>query len=344
MRDNLGVARRGAAGDAGLHPRSQGRQTMRPLLVVLFAMFAGAAAAQTTFPSRPVKIITDVGTGGTYDIFARVLAEELNRRWGQGVIVEPRPGGNAVIGTRACAESAPGGYTICILSNQGLVANLFLYKKLPYSRESFIPVMNLFYNTQVIVASSSLNVRSLDELAALARARPGTLNYVVPGIIQRVFFDRFNKRHGTDLVAVPFKGGGDVLNGILSGIIPIAYIGGANFAPYVRDDKMVALAVDAAEHSPLFPNAPTLIELGYKDGGTRIYLAVVLPAGTPKEIVAKVHNDVAAIMNEPAFRKRHVTDRGLEPIVDSPADFAMLLERDRVRTGAMIKEAGIEPQ
>jgi tripartite-type tricarboxylate transporter receptor subunit TctC len=317
---------------------------MRPLLVVLFAMFASAAAAQPTFPTRPVKIITDVGTGGTYDIFARVLAEELNRRWGQGVIVEPRPGGNAVIGTRACAESAPDGYTICILSNQGLVANLFLYRKLPYSRDSLIPVMNLFYNTQVIVVSGSLNVRSLDELAALARAKPGTLNYVVPGIIQRVFFDRFNKRHGTDLVAIPFKGGGDVLNGILSGIIPIAYIGGANFAPYVRDGKMVALAVDAVERSPLFPNAPTLIELGYKDSVTRIYLAVLLPAGTPKDIVARIHDDVAAIMNEPAFRERHVIDRGLEPVVDSPADFAMFLDRDRVRTAAMIKEAGIEPQ
>jgi tripartite-type tricarboxylate transporter receptor subunit TctC len=205
-------------------------------------------------------------------------------------------------------------------------------------------VMNLFYNTQVIVGSGSLNVRSLDELAALARAKPGTLNYVVPGIIQRVFFDRFNKRNGTDLVAIPFKGGGDVLNGILSGIVPIAFIGGANFAPYVRDGKMVALAVDAAERSPLFPDAPTLIELGYQDSVTRIYLAVMLPAGTPKEIVAKLHNDVAAVMNEPEFRKRHVTDRGLEPVVDSPADFAMFLERDRVRTGAMIKEAGIEPQ
>lgn len=317
---------------------------MRALLVVLFALLAGAAAAQPAFPSHPVRIIEDVGTGGTYDIFTRVLADELNRRWGQGVIVEPRPGGNAVIGTRACAESAPDGYTICILSNQGLVANLFLYKKLPYTRASFIPVMNLFYNTQVIVASESLNIRSLAELAALARAKPGTLNYVVPGIIQRVFFDRFNTRYGTDLVAIPFKGGGDVLNGILSGIIPIAYIGGANFSPYVRDGKMVALAVDAAERSPLFPNTPTLIELGYKDGVTRIYLGVVLPAGTPDDIVAKVHRDVAAIMNEPAFRKRHVTDRGLEPVVDSPADFATFLEHDRARTAAMIKEAGIEPQ
>src|SRR5262249_61251704 len=108
MRDtiNLGVARWDCCRRCGLHPRSQGRQTMRPLLVALFAVLAGAAAAQTTFPSRPVKIITDVGTGGTYDIFLRVLSEELNRRWGQGGIVQPRPGGNAVLRTRACAGAA----------------------------------------------------------------------------------------------------------------------------------------------------------------------------------------------------------------------------------------------
>ena len=263
---------------------------------------------------------------------------------GRGVIVEPHPGGNAIIGNRACAEAPPDGYTLCILSNQGLVANEFLYKKLPYSRNSFSPIMNLFYNTQVIVVSASLNVKSLDELAQLAKAKPGTLNYVVPGIFQRIFFDRFNKKYGTDLVAVPFKGGGDVLTGILSGVTPIAFIGGANFAPYVREGKMVALAVDAFESSPLFPNAPTLSELGYKDGMPRTYLALVVPAGTPQAIIGKVQNDVASIMNEPDFRKRHLTDRGLEPVVDTPAQFAQFLERDRASTGALVKEAGVAPQ
>ena len=272
------------------------------------------------------------------------MGEELHKRWGVGVIVEPRPGGNAVIGTRACAEAPPDGYTLCILSNQGLVANEFLYKTLPYSRNSFSPITNLFYNTQVIVVSESLHVKSLEELAALAKAKPGTLNYVVPGIFQRVFFDRFNKKYGTDLVAIPFKGGGDVLTGILSGVTPIAFIGGANFAPYVREGKMVALAVDANERSPLFPNAPTLVELGHKDSMPRTYLAFVVPAGTSQQIIAKVHDDVAGIMNEPNFRKRHVTDRGLEPVVDTPAQFAQFMERDRVATGAMIKEASVEPQ
>jgi tripartite-type tricarboxylate transporter receptor subunit TctC len=313
------------------------------LVIAWLIAGGGSAGYAQNFPLRPVKILTDVGTGGTYDIFARALAEELRKRWGEGVIVEPHPGGNAIIGNRACAEAPPDGHTLCVVSNQGLVANEFLYKKLPYSRDSFSPITNLFFNTQVIVVSGSLGVRSLEELVTLAKAKPGTLNYVVPGVFQRVFFDRFNKKYGTDLVAIPFKGGGDVLTGILSGVTPIAFIGGANFAPYVREGKMVALAVDSVERSPLFPDAPTLAELGYPSL-PRTFLALVVPAGTPGPIIAKVHSDVTGIMNEPHFRKRHVTDRGLAPVVDTPAQFAEFLQRDRTTTGALMKEAGIEPQ
>jgi len=312
-------------------------------LAALIGINASAVLAQP-YPSQPVKAVTDVGTGGTYDIFVRALGEELNKRWGQPIIVEPHPGGNAVIGNRTCAEAAPDGYTLCFLSNQGLVANLFLYKKLPYTSASFSPIMNLFYNTQVIVVNAALNVKTLDELAALAKAKPGTLNYMVPGTFQRVFFERFNKRYGTDLVPIPFKGGGDALTGVLSGVTPIAFIGGANFAPYVREGKMVALAVDGAARSPLFPDTPTLRELGYQQNMPRTYLALMAPAATPPETIAKVHADIAEVMNEPGFRNRHVIDRGLEPVVDSPEEFARFLDNDRQSTGAFVKEAGIEPQ
>jgi tripartite-type tricarboxylate transporter receptor subunit TctC len=311
------------------------------IIVAVIIGIDGTAGHAERYPSRPVKAVTDVGTGGTYDIFVRALGEELNKRWGQAIIVEPHPGGNAVIGNRTCAESAPDGYTLCFLSNQGLVANEFLYKKLPYSSNSFSPIMNLFYNTQVIVVNASLNVRTLEELAAFAKARPGTLNYIVPGTFQRVFFDRFNKRYGTDLVAIPFTGGGDVLTGVLSGVTPIAFIGGANFAPYVREGKMAALAVDSVARSPLFPETPTLTELGYPNNMPRTLMS---PAGTPNDIIAEVHDDVAAIMNDSGFRKRHVLDRGLEPVIDSPRQFARYLENERRLTHDLIQEAGIEPQ
>jgi tripartite-type tricarboxylate transporter receptor subunit TctC len=325
--------------------RAAKRSPNRLCVVVAAVLGIGAAAGRAQpYPAQPVKAVTDVGTGGTYDIFVRALGEELNKRWGQAIIVEPHPGGNAVIGNRTCAESRPDGYTLCFLSNQGLVANQFLYKKLPYSSASFSPIMNLFYNTQVIVVNASLNVRTFDQLAALARAKPGTLNYIVPGTFQRVFFDRFNTRYGTDLVAVPFKGGGDALTNVLSGVTPIAFIGGANFAPYVRDGKMVALAVDSLARSPLFPDTPTLTELGYPDSMPRTYLALMAPAGTPQDIIGKVHDDVAVIMSEPGFRKKHVLDRGLEPVLDSSEQFARYLENERKLTGKLMQEAGIEPQ
>jgi tripartite-type tricarboxylate transporter receptor subunit TctC len=324
-----------------------GHTTRDVALGTIAAAFIGcwcSSGFAESFPSRPVKIVTDVGTGGTYDIFARALGEELHKRWGQGIVIEPHPGGSAIIGNRACAESPPDGYTICVLSSQGLVVNEFQYKKLPYSRESFSPVTNLFYNTQVLIVSASLNVKTLDELAVLAKAKPGTLNYVVPGIFQRVFFDRFNKKYGTDLIAIPFKGGGDVLTGILSGITPIAFIGGANFAPYVRDGKMVALAVDAVQRSPLFPDAPTLTELGYNDSIPRTYLAMVTPAGVASDVLAKIHGDVTTIMKEPNFRTRQIIERGLEPVLDTAEQFAQFLEKDRAKSGLLIKEAGVEPQ
>jgi tripartite-type tricarboxylate transporter receptor subunit TctC len=304
----------------------------------------GSSASAQTYPARPIKAITDVGPGGTYDIFVRALGEALQPRWGQPLVVEPRPGGNFIIGGRAYAEATPDGYTLCVLSRQTLAANEFLYKKIPYTPGSFIPIMNLLYNTQVIFANASLNVRTLDELAALAKAQPKTLTYSAAGIFQRVFFDRFNQRHGTDLVNVPFKGGGESLTGVLSGFTPIAFIGGANFAPYVREGKMVALAVDADERSPLFPDTPTFAAIGYPDTLSRSYLSLVAPAGTPQDIVVKVHREVSAVMNDKDFRQKNLTDRGLAPIVDSPEQFSRFLEQDRMAIRAVVKEAGIDPR
>ena len=314
------------------------------LVVAALLCLNGSALHAESYPSRTVKAVTDVGTGGTYDIFARALAEELNRRWDQPVVVEPHPGGNAVIGNRTCADAVPDGYTICLLSNQGLVANTFLYKKLPYSAASFSPIMNLFYNTQVIVVSASLNVRTLDDLAALAKAKPGTLNYIVPGTFQRVFFDRFNKRYGTDLVAVPFKGGGDALTGVLSGVTPIAFIGGANFAPYVHEGKMVALAVDSVARSPLFPEIPTLAEARPGADYPSTWFGLFAPAGTPKPILAKLADEVTRIVNEPGFRQRMFVDRAVEPSALTLDAFAHFVRDERKVAERIVKESGLRPE
>lgn len=187
--------------------------------IVLAATFCLRTAAAADYPSRPIRAIINVTAGGTADVFARTLGEELHRRIGQPLIIDPRPGGGFIVAGRACAEAEPDGYTVCILSGETLVYNEFLFKKLPYDpRKDFAPITNFFFNTQALVVSAALGA----ELAALAKAKPGTLAYVAPSIPLGLFFDRFNRQNGTDLVRIPFKGGGEAVSGILSGTTPIA--------------------------------------------------------------------------------------------------------------------------
>jgi tripartite-type tricarboxylate transporter receptor subunit TctC len=313
-------------------------------LLVAACASATVSAAQT-YPARPVKVILNVGPGGTGDIFIRTIGEELHKRWGQPIIVENRPGGGFIVAGRACAEAPPDGHTICVLTGETLVYNRFLYKKLPYDPvKDFVPVTNLFFNTQALVVNASLNVKSLDELAALAKAKPRTLAYVAPSVPLRTYFERFNRERGTDLVGVPFRGGAEAVNGILSGATPIAFFGLANFMSYLRAGTMIGLAVDGARRSPLFPDIPTLAEHGYHGNLTRVYFGLVAPAGTPRHIIARLRDDFSGIANEPEFRRRHLIERALEPIFDTPEEFARFLQQDSVTSERVVREAGIEPQ
>ena len=297
------------------------------------------------YPTRTIKVVTNVSVGGTFDIFMRALGEDLQKRWNKPVVIEPRPGGNFIIAGRACAESAPDGYTICALSGETLVYTEFLNKSLPFDpRKSLTPVTNLFFNTQALVVTSALNVTSLEELARLAKAKPKTLAYMAPAIPHRLFMERFNMRHGTDIVSVPFKGGGDAISSMLTGTTPITFFGAANFQSFIAQGTMVGLAVDGAARSPLYPAVPTLAELGYADKMTRVYLGIVVPAGTPGPIIDRLHSVIAAIIGEPAFRERHLLARGLEPIANTSSEFERFLTDDRILSEQTVEAAGLKPQ
>ena len=184
-------------------------------LVAVLALIAGSVMAGPTpcvaqdFPTRPIRTIAATSAGGTSDIFMRVLGEELQKRWGQPIVIENRPGGNTIIGGRACAEAPNDGYTICIVPGEVLAFNQVMFKKLPYDTEKdFEPITNLFFSISALVTNSNLDVKSLDELAALAKAKPKTLSYMAPSIPLALFMERFNQARGTDLVRVPFRGGG----------------------------------------------------------------------------------------------------------------------------------------
>ena len=184
----------------------------RLALAVLVAMLPALAPAQGRV--KPIRVIVATGVGGTADVFMRVLGEEYHRRFGRPFVIETRAGGNMNIGGRACAEAPNDGSTICNLPNAALTYNQFLYKKLPYDPERFEPITNPFFNTQLMVVSTALGVKSFDELAALSKAKPGTLSYTAPSEPLAAFMEWWRTMSGADLVRVPFKGGGGQLHAV----------------------------------------------------------------------------------------------------------------------------------
>lgn len=314
------------------------------LLSIAITLFAGSALAQD-FPAKPVRVIAASAAGGISDIFMRTLGEALHRKWGQPVIVENRPGGNFNIGTRACAESAPDGYTICIISNEALTYNLYTYKNLPFDLENgVVPLSNLFFLTQALAVNSDLGAKSVEDLVDVAKARPKTLSYSAPAVPLILFMENLNRTRGIDLVKVPFKGGGDAINGVLTGVSPITFLGIGNMIAHLRSGKMTGLLVDGDKRSPLFPNIPTITEFGYKEPLTRSYFALYAPAGVAKAQMEKVAADIREIANEPAFRERNLIQRGLEPVFDTPDQFAAFLKRDRDTAKRIVDAAGLGAQ
>jgi tripartite-type tricarboxylate transporter receptor subunit TctC len=310
--------------------------------VIVAAVCAGLAfpASAQDYPSQTIKIISTVSAGGGLDIFARAFAEELQTRLGQPVIVDPRPGGNFTVAGRACATAPPDGYTICMMTGDPMVFNEFLYAKLPYDpRKDFSPVSMLFFNTMALVVNASLGAKSVDELAALAKAKPKTMSYIAPRVPEQVFFDRLNDQYGIDFVRVPFIGAGEAVNLMLSNTVSAGFFGSSTFLPYVQAGTMVPLVADGP--ASLYPKTPTLDQIGYKGKHARMWVGLVVPAGTPQLIVDKLHKVSVDIVNDASFRQKQMLDRGLEHIGNTPQEFDRYLEQDRIATKDLVKEAGL---
>jgi tripartite-type tricarboxylate transporter receptor subunit TctC len=318
-------------------------------LVAVVALVAGVAAAEPLFaqdyPSRPIRALTTTSAGGISDIFMRALGDELLKRWGQPIVVENRPGGMQNVGARACTEAPPDGYTICILNAEPVAYNQFLVKNMPFDPDKGLqPVSNLYNLIQTLVVNAQLNVKSIDELIALSKAKAGTLNYVTASVPLALYMETLKKEKGADWVRVPFKGGGEAVNAVLSGSTPIALIGEGNVIGQIRAGAMTPLVMLNNIRSPNFPDVPTLAETGYTGAPSRSWYGLFTPAGTPKPIVDRLAKEVASIVNDAAFRERHLTARSLVPAVNTPEQFADEIRNDRVLARQVVKDAGLEPQ
>jgi tripartite-type tricarboxylate transporter receptor subunit TctC len=321
---------------------------MKHLVAVigLLAVVGGETPSRAQdYPARPIKVLTTTSAGGISDIFMRALGDELLKRWGQPIVVENRPGGMQNLGARACSEAPPDGYTICILNAEPVAYNQFLIKNMPFDPEKGLqPVTNLYHLIQTLVVNSQLNVKTVDELIALSKAKSGTLSYLTASVPLALYMETLKREQGADWVRVPFKGGGEAVNAVLSGSTPIALIGEGNVIGQIRAGTMTPLVMVNNIKSPNFPNVPTMAETGYSGVPSRSWYGLFTPAGTPKPIVDKLANEVASIVSDPAFRERHLTARSLVPAVNTPAQFAAEIDKDRAAARQVVRDAGLQPQ
>ena len=315
------------------------------LLSTVLGLAALSQAAAQDWPTRPVKAITTTSAGGLSDIFMRALGEELRVKWGQPLIIENRPGGSMNLGTRACADSTPDGYTICITNADAMLYNQFLFKSLPFNPETSLqPITNAFHLIHMLVVNSQLGVKSVDELCALSKAKAGTLSYLAPGAPMVLYMETLKKEKGCDWVRVPFKGGGEAVNAIMSGSTPIGLFGEGNVIGNIQGGQMTPLVMLNNIRSPNFPKVPLLTEVGYNGPPSRSWYGIFAPAGTPRPVVDRVSKDIGEIINKPEFRDRHLTARSLVPAANTPEQFAEDMKRERVVAEKVVKDAGFEAQ
>jgi tripartite-type tricarboxylate transporter receptor subunit TctC len=318
----------------------------RLLLPTILALLlvAPAARAADVYPSRPIHLIIPFPPGGSNDVVGRVFANAIGERIGQTVVVENRSGAGGVVGSEIASNATPDGYTLLVISLAHAV-NPWLYKLKYDPIKAFAPVGIMGSGTNVLAVNPTLGVRSVKELVALAKAKPGELNYASAGIgsFQHLGGELFKLAAQVDIVHVPFRGGGPALLDVIAGNTKIMFSSLVQTTPYVRNGQLLALGTGGAARSPVLPDVPTIAEAGVPGYQATNWWGILAPAGTPKEIVDKVHAALAAAQDSPETQKR-LESEGADIVRMSPAEFGAFMVSEMDKWGKVVKESGIKAQ
>ncbi len=310
---------------------------------LLGAVLATPALAQPAFPTRPLRIIVPWPPGGANDVMARIAGEHLQRAWGQPVVIENRPGGGGSLGTDLVAKAAPDGYTLLLGSVGPLTVNPSLYVSLPYEPlRDFAPVVMLGKAPNVLVVPPALPVNSVAELVALAKARPGALNFGSPGIgtSPHLAAELFKQHFGVEIVHVPYRGNTATLEALIKGEIQVIFDSMAQAVVQVRAGMEKALAVTAPTRWPDLPEVPSMAEAGAPQVDVQSWFGLVAPARTPAEIVARLNGELQRGLATPEAAEKLRTV-GTVAAGGSAADMAAFMRLETERWGRVVRTAGI---
>ena len=319
---------------------------MRLLIFLLLSLLASAACAQT-WPAKAVRIVVAYPPGGGIDVMARQIAEKLTPAWGQPVVVENRPGANTIVAGDAVAKAAPDGHTILMTTDATFSINPHLYARLPFdTRRDFTPVTMLVLLQQLLVAHPSVPADDLQGLIALARSKPGSINYASYGSGSQPHLsgEMLKHRAGIDLVHVPYKGISLAVPAVIAGEVQLTFSGIASSMAHLKSGRLKAIAIGGPKRSPLLPQVPTFAELGFPEVETHAWFGFFLPAGSPNEAVSRIYTDVKRILDEPDFRQKQLIDRGYEVIGSSPGEFAAYITKDSESRARAVKISGAKAE
>jgi tripartite-type tricarboxylate transporter receptor subunit TctC len=306
--------------------------------VLLFS--AATAAIAQVYPAKPIKMIVPLAAAGTGDTLARTVGDEMAKELGQPIVIENRPGAGGLVGTEFVAAAAPDGYTILAISPSHVI-NPALYAKTTYDAlKSFEPITVMANTHQMIVAHPSLAAKDLKELIEYAKKNPGKLNYgsAGTGSATHLNMELFKSMAGVDIVHVPYKGSTQARNDVLSGQVQLAMDGLLPLQPLIKDGRLKPVAITSSKRAQSNPEIPTIGEVvpGY---ASDTWYGIIVPAGTPKDVIARLHGAAVKALKSPAVRDR-LQKLGAEPVGNSPEEFRKLLEREQKLWAKVVKDSG----
>jgi tripartite-type tricarboxylate transporter receptor subunit TctC len=316
---------------------------MRTLLLVLAAAFASHALAQEAFPGRTIRVVVPFTPGSVTDVMGRSVTDKLSANLGQPVIVENRPGAGGTIGIAQVAKAPPDGYTLVVVS-AGYAVNPVIYENLPYdSAKDLTGVIPLGNLPSVLFVSPALGVKSVQELIALAKAKPGALNYPSAGIgsASHVNTEKFLSVAGIKAVHVPLKGAPEMITETMAGRTQFGTVGISAAQSAIRDGRLLGLAVSGKTRAPNLPDVPTVAEAGVPGAEFNFWIGVLAPGQTPRPIVNRLHGEFERALASPDVRDR-LAKLGADPMPMSPEQFDAMMREDLATLGKLLRDAGVK--
>ena len=317
---------------------------LRIMAGAVLALAAGVCMAQASaYPSRPVKLIVPFAPGGFTDVVARILGQRLSASMGQQFVIENKAGAGSTIGTEFVAKSAPDGYTLVMVSTTHVISP-WIYKNMPYDPlKGFVAVSKLVDSPYVLLINPKLPARNVQEFIALAKAAPDTIRYASSGngSAQHLMGGLFASMTGTRLQHVPYRGSAGAATDLIAGVVESSFAGVPNALAQVPQGRLRALAVTTAKRIPQLPDVPTLQEAGVPGYEASVWLALLAPAGTPRDVVMKLNTEIARLMATAETRKA-MFDAGVEVSLSTPEGLADYMAQEIERWGKVVKDAGIK--